>query len=996
MNRFLESGVSAIALIVAAAPVAAAAQTSPAPAQLPAPNSTTDAPDASVAPPANSPVAAQADPEAQTGVEGEAIDDAGGDIVVTGFRGSLNTALSQKRNDAGVIDTILAEDIGKFPDSNLAESMQRVPGVALARGDGGEGRQITVRGLPPLFTRVLVGGMQANSQVAQTDINNTAGGSSRSRAFDFSAYPSEIFSGLTVRKTSSAETEEGSLGATVELRAPRPFDYKDDFVLSASAKATYGDLNEKVGPRLSAVVAGQSGAFGALLGVAYTQRQTRDEGYAPSNILNATSDQGFCSPIGFAPQNPANNALRGATPTMCGTGVPRTSTAAAYQAVSRADVFLPRLPRYMRSDQDYERLGVTASLQWQPDDDTDVSLDGIYTRFDVKRRDNYIMGLSFGRGLAARGKPETSIVEANVTSLGTLDYGLFNGVDVVSQVYQNNYVSDLKQLTFNYRRRLNDALEVSGKIGVNQSRLREPLRANVISYANNVNGFRFDIRDSDFALIDFGFDINDPARFVYAPNSAADGTITSQATANRGGSTTDETVGEVNLLWDAAPWLKIRAGGQYRRSEFVAFDEARNSAVNPALPAGVTLASISRSVTGFGKGLRDGVPTAWTGIDWDKFVTTFDFFNNPAFRFFGPADGQNLGNNYAIDEDVKAAYVQAEFDEQVGGIRVRGNAGVRYVRTDQTSFGFVSGVGVVPVKLNRGYDDWLPSLNLAADLTDKLTIRLAEARVMARPDLPQLSPGTSIQPPTRTANVGNPFLEPTRATTVDVSLEWYFTRGSLLSGGFFYKDIDSYVQSLTRTIPFSQTGFPDSLLQGQPVRPADLFAITSRVNTPGGPLRGFEINYQQQFHFLPGPLKNLGTLFNYTRVTSDIDYILNQATGVTATFPLVGLSKDQVNGTLYYEDSKFSLRGSVNYRSQALRAVPSGSTSVGSDVDLIAPTLYADFSASYAISDRFRVTLEGRNLTDEHVIYYVDSRRKDVLYNVHSGRTFEAGISFTF
>jgi iron complex outermembrane receptor protein len=285
-------------------------------------------------------------------------------------------------------------------------------------------------------------------------------------------------------------------------------------------------------------------------------------------------------------------------------------------------------------------------------------------------------------------------------------------------------------------------------------------------------------------------------------------------------------------------------------------------------------------------------------------------------------------------------------------------------------------------------------MNLAVDVTNQLTFRIAAAKVLARPDLPELSPGTSIQPNTRTASVGNPFLEPTRAKTLDIAAEWYFQPGSLLAISYFYKDIDSYTQAITRSIPFSETGFPSSLLAGQPVGPEDIFVISSRLNTPGGPLRGVEINYQQQFSFLPSFLKNVGLLANYTRVTSDINYILNQATGVTAEFPLVGLSKNQANATLYYEDSKFSIRSSINYRSSSLRQVPSGSSSPGSDVDLIAPTTFVDASASYSLTDQIRLTLEASNLTDEHTIYYVDSRRKDVLYNVHSGRTFTVGVSF--
>ncbi len=170
------------------------------------------------------------------------------DIVVTGFRASLNNALSMKRREAAAVDSIVAEDIGKFPDSNLAESMQRVPGVALARGDGGEGRNISVRGLGAGFTRVRINGMEGTSQTGSSDIY---GAGNNGRSFDFNVFPTEIFSALSVRKTPSADVEEGSLGATVDLSAPKPLDQKEDFVLAATARGVYGELSKQVDPRAS-------------------------------------------------------------------------------------------------------------------------------------------------------------------------------------------------------------------------------------------------------------------------------------------------------------------------------------------------------------------------------------------------------------------------------------------------------------------------------------------------------------------------------------------------------------------------------------------------------------------------------------------------------------------------------------------------------------------------------------------------------------------------
>src|SRR6185295_849689 len=166
------------------------------------------------------------------------------EVVVTGFRASLNAALSDKKSATGAVDSIRSEDIAKFPDSNLAESVQRVPGVSISR-DAGEGRNISVRGLGPAFTRVRINGMESVSTTGGTD---SSGGSNRARQFDFNTFASELFSSITARKTASADVDEGSLGATVDLRTSRPLDFKE-FTLVGGLKGAYNDLSGDVNPR---------------------------------------------------------------------------------------------------------------------------------------------------------------------------------------------------------------------------------------------------------------------------------------------------------------------------------------------------------------------------------------------------------------------------------------------------------------------------------------------------------------------------------------------------------------------------------------------------------------------------------------------------------------------------------------------------------------------------------------------------------------------------
>src|SRR6185369_17604349 len=196
------------------------------------------------------------------------------EVVVTGYRQSLSVALDSKRASTDAIDAIVAEDIADFPDLNLAESIQRVPGVSIAR-DGGEGRQVSVRGLGPQFTRVRINGMEAMSANGGTD---AAGGTNRDRSFDFNTFASELFNAVTIRKSSSAEVEEGSLGATVDLRSARPFDYQG-FTVVTSVQGSYNDIDDDVNPRGALLISNTwaDGKFGALLSAAYTKRQLLDE-----------------------------------------------------------------------------------------------------------------------------------------------------------------------------------------------------------------------------------------------------------------------------------------------------------------------------------------------------------------------------------------------------------------------------------------------------------------------------------------------------------------------------------------------------------------------------------------------------------------------------------------------------------------------------------------------------------------------------------------------
>jgi iron complex outermembrane recepter protein len=273
---------------------------------------------------------------------------------------------------------------------------------------------------------------------------------------------------------------------------------------------------------------------------------------------------------------------------------------------------------------------------------------------------------------------------------------------------------------------------------------------------------------------------------------------------------------------------------------------------------------------------------------------------------------------------------------------------------------------------------------------------------MARPPLGNLTPATtvSVSGATRTVTAGNPNLDPLRGKAYDLSFEWYFNADSLISVALFRKDIESFIQSKQQISVFHNNAFgiPDSVataacgtLSGCDTTSTN-WTFTVPVNTPGGPVEGVEINYQQAFTFLPGFLSHTGTLLNFTSVKSEIDYI-NGAGVVVATDDLTGLSRNSYNATLYYEDDHISTRVSVAHRSKYLTRVPG--QEAGTNVDGTNGTLNVDASLQYTWNDHLKFTVEGINLTDEFQDQYNDSANRVSFYH-HTGREFLVGFRYTY
>ncbi len=884
------------------------------------------------------------------------------EVVVTGFRASLQSAVNAKRRESGVVDVIKAEDIADFPDLNLAESLQRVPGVTISRANG-EGRQISVRGLGSEYTRVRVNGMEA---IATTGGTVNSGGTNRTRGFDFNMFASELFNSLTVRKSASADVEEGSLGATVDLQTARPFDYREP-TLVMGIQGSYNDLARDVKPRFTLLASKtwMDGKFGALFSAAYEERHILEEG---ANITRWSAGG-------------ANGGFNSAS-TINGYTIAQINNSSA-----TTGLFHPRLPSYVSYDHNTERLGLTGSLQWRPDDRSTVTLDILYS--DVKSTRDEAQLQAIGLSRSGTGKPQTIIRSGTVDGRNIVQ-AVMDAVDVRTQSAHDELETKFQQYTLTANRDWSDRFRTGFVGGYSKSFFDNPVSTIVTFDRANTNGFSYDFR-TRMPEINFGFDTTNAANW-----SMTNGTSEVRIRPN----SVENTFATAKGFWeyDLNDNITLKGGVDYRKFGFHSRGLYRTTETVVQTLTPTELAAVSRVFSGFGRNadLPSGAPTSWLAPDLAKFIATYNIYSNTGIYALTQTGNSSARGQYInVEEADTGAYIQADYHFDAFGLPWRGDVGVRYVSTDQWSQGYeTTSAGSNLVDANRTYDMWLPSMNLAVDLTDTIVARFSAARTVARPSIASLTPGgdVSIQGSNYTYSTGNPDIKPTESDNIDLSLEYYPDRDSLFAVGLFYKKINTFVQSLAQDLPFNQLGLPDSVLTGTTATPTTIFRTTQPINTEGGDLKGFEVNAQKRLDFLPGWMENFGIQANYTFVDSKITYItsLNPLTVIDNT--LIGLSKNAANFTLYYETDKFSIRGSAAYRQGYLTAVPA---SDGNSVAGTNETLNFDAQASYQITPQLKASIEGINLTDEFNNQYVDADNRLNVYT-HTGRQVFVGLRYTF
>jgi len=906
--------------------------------------------------------------------------DEGDAIVVTGFRASLEAALNLKRDSVAAVDAIVAEDIAKFPDQNLAESLQRIPGISISR-DGGEGRSITVRGLSSQFTRVRVNGME-------TIATSTDGASAnRDRAFDFNVFASELFSSLVVRKTAEASLDEGSLGAVVDLNTGNPLGGRAGLNGALSVVGSYNDLAKDLGPRFAGLLSwrNDAGTLGASISAAYSKTSTLELGNNSVRWAQARFD--------------------GVDATNCFTTANSGGTYVASTACDRAaTAFHPRIPRYGEVAHERERLGLTGSVQFSPSDATKLSIDALFSQYDASREEQW------GEVLLRSNERSINVVNPIYDANNNMIAATLNDAWVRTEHYLRESQTKFYQVGGTWDQDVTDNLRFTALGGVSKSNADIPVETTIIFDDRDAQGYSYDYRDMARPKLTFGTSVMDPANFQLAEIRDRPSNVTNRF-----------KTAQLRTEWDVNENITLKAGAVWRRFNFDAKAYTRDTAVcgnggtslvtstagtitcsasslfGPTAVYGFAVTpALSQSFSLGNAGQPAGNTNGWIVPNLDA-ATAFT-------GLYSRALVNDAGNIRGVQETTKGAYLQADAKGDVLGLEYALNAGIRYAKTDQSSYGLVSGVNAT---VTRSYDDWLPSANLALYPTESTIVRLAVADVMTRPTLGSLTPGGSADGFNYRVTSGNPFLDPYRARNYDLSLEWYFAPQAVLSLAVFKKDVSTFTQSASVTgATFAQTGLPASVLS--PSSPAALnpaqqleprWTLATTVNGSGAKLKGVELAAQVPFSaFTDGFLSKFGVLANATFIDSNATFNLQGAAltpggalqNVVVNNTLSNVTKKAFNGTLYYDDGKFSARGMLSYRGR----YHEGASGTGNLLEGYGATTNLDASVRYKFTEWMEVSIEGNNLLDTYRYRFTDFDADRNYENNHFGRTILFGARF--
>ncbi|MDC8830809.1 TonB-dependent receptor [Alteromonas gilva] len=875
-------------------------------------------------------------------------------IVVSGFRDSLVKAKDLKKDALVSQDSILAEDIADFPSLNLAESLQRIPGITITR-EAGEGRQISLRGLNADFTQVQLNGMEALG--TSSSPMDSRGTTNTSRSFDFNIFASELFNQIDVQKSYSAEMDEGGIGGTVKLYTAKPFHY-DGFKSVVSAQVGDNSLTDDTSPRVAALVSNTWDTFGALFSIAYSQRDTSEQGY---------------------------NTYRWRPRDAQGSDISALS-AAQQAAVNSGDLRFSRGSRYSLFNSEQTRVGATLALQYRPSSDLSVDLDVLYGQLKNDRAEFHLQ--SRGSSSTALGCTGPAYDDSRYfcSGLTALEYNANN--EVIFSQWENTAVhsesrdqgadTDISQVVLSGDWNVSDSLSVSGLLGHMQSDY-ESNSAKV--YVESFADMSIDYRQDRFYGTNTYLNNYDPTNideFRYHEIDLAEDEVSNGF---------DIAKLDADYMLNDSSSLKVGVS-------FKSFEHDNNNVQSAnEMRSAWENGSVSDVIDSANTYINTGHKKQdWLSVNVNNVLSDFAVDRNLTMS--------NTPNE--VTEETQAAYITYNLDMLLDDSELRASVGLRYFDTDIESTGLVNNTDYVTVA--RGYDGLLPTLNLAWSATENLILRASAGKNVTRPTLGSLSvSGTVNTDPLvgssgLSISAGNPGLQPFETINMEASAEYYFDGVGYASVTYFRKDIDNFIATKVAPIAYGDTGYPLALIDGMldengnPQTAQTEYTFSQPQNLEDSDFSGWEIAAQRDFDFLPAPFDKLGAIANYTYAQGEsLHNILVDGESVAVYRPFYGLSENTYNATLYYETDTWGARVSLAHRDDYLTQVETSSND--QDEAGFHGTTYWDFSAFYNITKDLKVSLEGVNLSNEREEQYSDS--DDRLYNTTvSGRTFYLGVTY--
>ena len=946
------------------------------------------------------------DPAPASVAPASAADDSNTVVVVTGFKKAYADAVKLKRQADGITDSISSDGLGRFPDLNVGEALQRVPGVQINREAGSRDATINLRGLPGTYARYTIDGQAYADPILD--------GSTPLGAFN-----ADVFSAITVIKSPGAADAAGGLSGNIDLRIAPALSRKDGGTFKVAEE--YDTLGKLSSP---AFTLGYNKHFSpdlAVFGIiAYKKEKFRRDSiyfnaYSP---LSPTTTPNFAGQYSdyYAPYNSNGTCTSGSVCAATGTGL-KSKTGVLYASDNRQAV------KYNEGD----LFTAASGVEWRPNDQTRLALTGFYTRRNLKDNQTDLFEVDM-RGAKTVITPTTAPVQQadgnyyiqGLTYANAQVNDSFRSEPLLEQAWDLHGTAEWKTDQW----RLTGTL-VDSRGENNGLQTQIDIRNLPTTAGNGVNG---SFNSGGAKISDYLLTLNrTPAVVVPAGPWTWGGTGNqpTQIAANGdqlivagsseyGLNEVEAAQGDIERKFTGGILASLQGGARVERDTYVSRGYRTSAKGVDAANINGNFVTSDPYASSFFGGQAGSYLSNWTQLNYNYAVSQLQpvtVASGDTLTATGwindPTNASYSSYNFTVHNDISAAYLVGKFAFTVAGVPVHGNAGAHYEQTDQlidalgkqtTSTG---GITYVPEQFRQKYHDLLPSVLVAADLSDTLVLRFADYKTFVRPQPRNLTPATAVSSNSTGYSIsyGGYNLKPYSADSQDLSLEWYNRPGGLFSIDVYQKFIHNLIApdtSINDLCPADATAFglghlhtvgttcySDLLVNGQPA----IIQASGNHNEPNTiTARGLELSAQQNLDFLPGFWKNFGGQFNY----SYANISGHNPDGSKAVLP--GVSKNDVNLIGYYETKQWGARLIYSWRDKYF--LTGGSTFTGGQ-SLVASRGQLDASVSYNINARFSVSLDGYNLTDAQRVQYQTSKfiAREADYD---GRTFTLSLHGTF